>query len=188
MVHGTVFYVAYLTPILLIVCCNLIILGFVLKTLSKNPSVRKDQKMDGMTKIRVAVGCSILMGLTWIIGLLAVADLKFTFQVLFCVLNSLQGLFIFIFYCVRNQDIRKELMMRWSYKKNKYIVSEDQISREKHSKPATSSETASTLPSIVSIPFVQRTDETVHSGHVRQNKTNDIADIKTIVCTKTDRL
>ena len=64
--------------------------------------------MDGKAKVRIAVSCSILMGLTWLIGLLAVENLKFTMQVLFCVLNSLQGFFIFIFYCARDNDVRKE--------------------------------------------------------------------------------
>ena len=108
MVSGIPFYVAYLAPILLTICCNLIILGFVLKTFMKKSSVRKDKNMEGIAKVRIAAGCSIIMGITWIIGLFAVADLKFAVQVLFCVFNSLQGFFIFIFYCVRNQDIRKK--------------------------------------------------------------------------------
>ena len=30
-------------------------------------------------------------------------------QIIFCACNSLQGFFIFIFYCVMNADIRREL-------------------------------------------------------------------------------
>lgn len=64
--------------------------------------------MSNITKIRIAAACSMLMGTTWIVGLFAVGVLTFTFQVIFCVLNSLQGFFIFVFYCARARDVRKE--------------------------------------------------------------------------------
>ena len=64
--------------------------------------------MSNITKIRIAAACSVLMGTTWIIGLFAVGVLTFAFQVIFCVLNSLQGFFIFVFYCARSKDVRKE--------------------------------------------------------------------------------
>ena len=107
-ITGLSFYIAYLAPILLVVTCNLIILAMILKALLKPSPIRKNNKMEGMAKVRIAAGISILMGSTWIIGLFAVYELTFTFQLLFCIFNSLQGFFIFIFYCLRNKDAQKE--------------------------------------------------------------------------------
>ena len=192
MVHGTPFYAAYLTPIILIVCCNLIILGFVLKTLWKRSPVRKDQKMDGMKNVRITAGCSILMGVTWIIGLFAIADLKYAVQVLFCIFNSLQGFFIFIFYCVRNQDIRKAWTKCFSYKKDRGVSSKDKVSKERHAKldagHTAGSNTAGTLPTAESVPLVKQSDKTVDNYPSYQNQIDDIVVTKPTDYKKTERL
>lgn len=108
MVNGTAFYVAYLVPILLVVFKNLIVMTFVIRSLRMSSKVSKDKKMSGMTMARITAACSVLMGTTWVVGLFAVDVLTVPMQVIFCVLNSLQGFFIFIFYCVRNNDARKQ--------------------------------------------------------------------------------
>ena len=66
--------------------------------------------MTNMTKVRIAVACSVLMGTTWLIGFFAIGTVKFLFQLLFCILNPLQGCFIFVFHCARSEDVRKEWM------------------------------------------------------------------------------
>ena len=108
MVKGIPFYAAYLAPILIVVTCNLIILALVLRSLLKKSSVTKDKQMDVATKVRITAACSVLMGVTWIVGLFAVEELTLTFQIVFCVFNSLQGFFIFVFYCARNKDVLRE--------------------------------------------------------------------------------
>ncbi len=60
-------------------------------------------------KLRIATACTVLMGVTWIFGVFAIGELTLTFQILFTVFNSLQGFFIFLFYCVGKSDLRKEL-------------------------------------------------------------------------------
>ena len=108
MVRGVPFYVSYLTPILIIVAVNVIVLTIVLRTLFRKSNLTKNKSMDAFTKARIATACSILMGITWILGLFAIEELKLTFQILFCVFNSSQGLLIFIFYCARNTEVQKE--------------------------------------------------------------------------------
>eukprot|EP00794_Sanderia_malayensis_P014331 gene14331-15822_t len=108
MVTGTPFYVAYLTPILLVVIGNVVVLAYVLRSLKRSSKMSKDKKMTGFTQIRIAVACSVLMGITWVIGLFAIDVLTLPVQILFCIFNSLQGLFIFLFYCIRNADVRKK--------------------------------------------------------------------------------
>ncbi|XP_033114086.1 adhesion G-protein coupled receptor G6-like [Anneissia japonica] len=72
---------------------------------SSNQPMRK-RVMKGIYN---GVALSILLGLTWLFGYLAVDRESYSrnvFQALFCVFNSLQGLFIFILFCVRQKDIR----------------------------------------------------------------------------------
>ena len=64
--------------------------------------------MEMSVKVRMAAALSVVMGTTWIIGLFAVGKLTLAFQIIFCVLNTLQGFFIFVFYCARIKDVRDE--------------------------------------------------------------------------------
>ena len=102
------FYIAYLLPIIVIMLMNLVILALVSRSLMRDPALSKTNRMTKVTKVRITFGCSLVMGTTWIVGLFAVGVFTFTFQLIFCLLNSLQGLFIFIFYCAMSKDVRKE--------------------------------------------------------------------------------
>ena len=62
------------------------------------------------TEARQAFSCSVLMGITWLFAVMAVKDMRFLFQTLFCIFNSLQGFFIFILHCARNPVVQKAWM------------------------------------------------------------------------------
>lgn len=64
--------------------------------------------MNSAKRLRIIVSCSSLMGVTWVLGVFAIGELTFTFQLLFTIFNSLQGFFIFIFYCALNKDAVNE--------------------------------------------------------------------------------
>ena len=53
------------------------------------------------------IGLMFLFGCTWLFGAFTVSDATFTFQILFVVFNSLQGIFLFFFFCVLNKDSRE---------------------------------------------------------------------------------
>ena len=88
-----------------------------------NPSMSKPAKngvhsADGQKHQRRHVGISswikgsavlvVLLGLTWITGLFFVHQENVIMAYVFTILNSLQGLFIFLFHCVFNEKVRKE--------------------------------------------------------------------------------
>ncbi|KAF7990078.1 hypothetical protein HCN44_009021 [Aphidius gifuensis] len=58
--------------------------------------------------LRGAIVLVFLLGLTWTFGLLYLNQESVIMAYIFCVLNSLQGLFIFVFHCVQNEKVRKE--------------------------------------------------------------------------------
>ena len=104
---GLPFYIGIVAPVVLVVIKNFIILALTLHGISKN-RIKKDQKREVMTSIRIAFTCSVLLGTAWVFAIFAVGNLRDVFQWLFCIFNSLQGLFIFLFYTVRNLEARKQ--------------------------------------------------------------------------------
>ena len=62
----------------------------------------------------------ILLGLTWLFGILALDDAKLVFQYLFCIFNALQGFFVFLFFCVLPHGTRKHLRS-FIRKKTKFV-------------------------------------------------------------------
>ena len=98
-------------PITGIIITNIITLIILIVKLSKNPPAgsSKDERKIASTQCRIGLSCSILLGMTWVFALLAVGNLKYTFQLLFCIFNSLQGFFIFILYTLANPTVRNEL-------------------------------------------------------------------------------
>ena len=53
------------------------------------------------------MGVMALFGLTWVFGALTVHEASTAFQFLFAIFNSLQGFFIFLFFCVFGKEGRE---------------------------------------------------------------------------------
>lgn len=47
----------------------------------------------------------VLLGLTWTFGVLFLGGATMVFAYIFTILNSLQGLFIFVFHCAMNEKV-----------------------------------------------------------------------------------
>jgi hypothetical protein len=66
---------------------------------------RKPSKMDVarhsnlIRAAKAAFSFMFLLGITWVFGAIAVDEATLAFFYLFAILNSLQGLFLFIFHC-----------------------------------------------------------------------------------------
>lgn len=56
--------------------------------------------------LRGTITLLLLMVLTWTLSLLFLHRPSLPIAAAFCVLNALHGIFIFIYYCVRNQKVR----------------------------------------------------------------------------------
>ena len=53
------------------------------------------------------MGVMALFGLMWVFGALTIREASTTFQFLFAIFNSMQGFFIFLFFCVLGKDGRE---------------------------------------------------------------------------------
>ena len=77
---------------------------------TKDTAARLKKPVSRKTIIRLMIsigGVMFLFGLTWLFAILtfSVNGLRETFQILFVVFNSFQGLFIFLFVCVLNKEV-----------------------------------------------------------------------------------
>lgn len=106
--NRTAFYVALLTPACVILFINTVVFGMVTKVIMKPKFKNKHQCSSAVSSVQVR-GCftvMVLLGVTWLFGPLAINEMKIFFNYLFCILNSLQGFFIFVFRCLLNPEAK----------------------------------------------------------------------------------
>ncbi|XP_071959948.1 adhesion G-protein coupled receptor G2-like [Antedon mediterranea] len=90
---------------------NYVVFILVMRTLICRRKIgnKVEKKEEVIKHLQNAFAVSVLLGLTWVFGFLAINEDSISrdvFQWLFSLFNSLQGLFIFLFFCVRQKDIR----------------------------------------------------------------------------------
>ncbi|XP_064087853.1 latrophilin Cirl-like isoform X4 [Macrobrachium nipponense] len=125
------FIFAFVGPVIAIIIANCIFLGMAMFIMCRTANISASLKNKEHTKlasvngneenalhdkfqkhviwVRGAVMLIVLLGLTWTFGLLYLNQATVVMAYIFTVLNSLQGLFIFIFHCVQNEKVKKEL-------------------------------------------------------------------------------
>lgn len=69
--------------------------------------MKKSLKEKTLSGLRGVCGLLPILGLTWVFGIFSVNKDLIIFQYLFAVFNSLQGLFIFLFYVALNPQMRE---------------------------------------------------------------------------------
>ncbi|XP_029656274.1 adhesion G-protein coupled receptor G6-like [Octopus sinensis] len=100
------FYVAFLTPVVIILIFNFILISLVTwRLISPQRNKRFDRKRS-IVRVLGLVGLLFLFGLTWVFAFFAVSEAATVFRYLFLVCNTLQGIFIFVFYCLYKKDTR----------------------------------------------------------------------------------
>lgn len=109
------FFVAFLGPIFAIIVFNVVVYIVVVVILIKHTRgtmARKNESLNSKTLIRLMIslaGVMFLFGLSWLFGALTitVTGIRLTFQILFAIFTSLQGFFIFLFFCVMSREARE---------------------------------------------------------------------------------
>ena len=134
MINGISFYAAYLAPIGIILIANFVFLILSIRGIFGSAQKTKSKGMGKKRKIRIILSCVTIMGLTWVIGVFAIGPLKLTLQILFTIFNSLQGVFIFLFYCLMNKKVQDEWRVCLCGKSKDDVTSTSQGSRKSTSK------------------------------------------------------
>lgn len=94
---------------------NCIVYIFVMMIIFKHlrgKMARKNESLNIRMVIRLMIsiaGIIFLFGFSWLFGALTITiqELRLTFQVLFAIFSSLQGFFIFLFFCVFSKEARE---------------------------------------------------------------------------------
>ncbi|XP_074916189.1 adhesion G-protein coupled receptor G2 isoform X2 [Chelonoidis abingdonii] len=66
------------------------------------------QRKTSIQDLRSVAGLTFLLGITWGFAFFAWGPVNLIFMYLFAIFNTLQGFFIFIFYCVAKENVRKQ--------------------------------------------------------------------------------
>ena len=107
---------ALLAPVLAVILFNVVIFVIVLTVLikhSKKKIERAKASSDGSSReatIRLLISIFSIMnlyGLTWLFAIFTFTEGSLAFQILFAIFNSLQGFFMFIFFCVLGKEARE---------------------------------------------------------------------------------
>uniref|UniRef100_T1JBP7 Uncharacterized protein n=1 Tax=Strigamia maritima TaxID=126957 RepID=T1JBP7_STRMM len=109
------FVFSFVGPVIAVIIINFLFLSVAIFMMCRHSNITTTLKNKEQTKlanmriwIRGAVMLVILLGLTWTFGLFYLNQESVVMAYAFTILNSLQGLFIFIFHCVQNEKVQKE--------------------------------------------------------------------------------
>ena len=133
----------------------------IISSLIRRPNVQKKSgKYGNLKKLKenlwVMTVLSLLFGVSWVFGLLATAGLldyiRLTFDIVFTVLASLQGVLVFLLYCMKYPECR-QLWKNWMlcrFTKRSQLVTSSSAAHSARSTTYSSSGTLTRLTSIFS--------------------------------------
>ena len=111
LVRGISFYIGVLTPVVIILTFNMIVVICSIKSLS--PTSLESNRMSLWQQCKITICMTILLGGTWLFALFAVAMATVPFQIIFTMLTSLQGFFVFVLFVLLKKEMRKMLRNWW---------------------------------------------------------------------------
>lgn len=114
---------SFIGPMLAVILVNTVIL---ILTVGSIIQVKRkaNVNLDNMTLVLIVTSVKStvvllpLLGITWIIGLFAVNENTTMFAWIFTILNSLQGVMIFVLHILRNKKVRTKIMERCGLKRS----------------------------------------------------------------------
>ena len=108
------YYVAFLSPVLLVIVVNSIVLAKSVWTLCTG--VTSVGRKGANTKVKGILGLTFLLGVTWILGIPMMDEARLPFQYIFAILNTVQGVAVLVFQFALNKPTRK--LWRDSFQSN----------------------------------------------------------------------
>ncbi|XP_014677727.1 PREDICTED: latrophilin-3-like [Priapulus caudatus] len=109
------FVLAFVVPVAAVLVANVAFLSLAIYMMCRHADAiasartRDRAKLDTIKSwVKGAVVLLCLLGLTWLIGFLYVSKATVAMAYIFTILNTLQGVFIFLFHCALNEKVQKE--------------------------------------------------------------------------------
>ncbi|XP_051878301.1 adhesion G-protein coupled receptor G4 [Pristis pectinata] len=107
---GPAFYTSVVTYCGLVFLVNLTVSVVVLRQITVMHATRRGSSSQDRLRhhLRATAGLTVLLGLSWGFAFFAWGPAHLPFTYLFSVLNTLQGLFIFVFHCLMKDNVRTQ--------------------------------------------------------------------------------
>ena len=105
-----VFFGLFLVPILIVFIFNSVIFVLVIRVLIQHYRKKLGNEKETSKTCRLFIsifGVMVLFGLTWIFGAFTISEASTAFQFIFAICNSLQGFYLFLFFCVIGKEARE---------------------------------------------------------------------------------
>ncbi|KAK9496818.1 hypothetical protein O3M35_012955 [Rhynocoris fuscipes] len=109
------FIFSFVGPVIAVILANLVFLSMAIYMMCRHANASVAMKSKEQSRLasarawlRGAIVLVFLLGLTWTFGLLYLNKESVIMAYVFTVLNTTQGLFIFVFHCVQNDKVQKE--------------------------------------------------------------------------------
>ena len=100
------FYVTVLLPVVTTMLFNIVALVAIMMSLKSSSQKYTTHALTPSQRARIITAFMILFGLTWVFGFLVINNDVVALQYLFCAISTLQGMYVFVFYGLRNQKVR----------------------------------------------------------------------------------
>lgn len=100
---GMALYLGVILPIGMIISANLVIFVIVLWNVLRNTdagSMRTSERDLTLSQLRLSILLFFLLGLTWFLGFLASTKAGLVFSYLFCLIATLQGFVLFLYFII----------------------------------------------------------------------------------------
>ncbi|KAL3883262.1 hypothetical protein ACJMK2_029545, partial [Sinanodonta woodiana] len=115
---------AFVGPAAFVIMLNVIIIILVFhRMFSSYSMMNKPDLVKAKTAVRSLCVLLPITGVTWVFGILSVNEDLVVFQYLFAIINSLQGLFIFLFHGIFNHHLRNAIKQINAARKRSQIPS-----------------------------------------------------------------
>ncbi|XP_045123010.1 LOW QUALITY PROTEIN: uncharacterized protein LOC123511299 [Portunus trituberculatus] len=107
---STAFKYAFVPPLAATMAVNLVLFVLIIHAVTcgrvRVTSTLSERQLR-LTQLRMAISVFFLLGFTWVFGLLSTWRPSVVLSYLFCISNTLQGFFIFLFHVFRERDARR---------------------------------------------------------------------------------
>ena len=127
----------------------------------------KDKNVINTTKqlLTSIFGITFLFGMSWVFGAFTISDASPVFNYLFVLFTSLQGFFIFIFFCVLGKEARELWITLLSYRQKQPGSSVHHKTPMSSSKSSRGKTSARKLGNLLKLP-------SLHSIHIHPSTKN----------------
>ncbi|XP_020601074.1 adhesion G-protein coupled receptor D1-like isoform X2 [Orbicella faveolata] len=131
--HGIIYW-TFVAPVALVVLINSVLFIFLLRRIGRVTKFR-EVNMVRANQVRAWIRRSAMLlpvlGITWSFGFLTFVSSTEVFHYLFTILNSLQGFFIFLTFCILDDRV-KEALITTLCKRNATSLKEQAELTERH--------------------------------------------------------